>query len=156
MKNQSGRSMIEMLGVLAIIALLSVIGVAAYRYAVSRHEANSILKQSHEIASDVMFRQQMFSARENGAELIFQGSDKTELRAFRVDSQVFRVVTPALDEDVCSAIRRLGPGYPMLLPQTFEAGNCTKDTGFVANLYFSIFANRRNDGGGDVPVIKPD
>ena len=103
MKNQSGRSMIEMLGVLAIIALLSVIGVAAYRYAVSRHEANSILKQSHEIASDVMFRQQMFSARENGDELIFQGSDKTELRAFREDSRLFRVVTPALDKDVCSA-----------------------------------------------------
>ena len=103
MKNQSGRSMIEMFGVLAIIALLSVIGVAAYRYAVSRHEANSILKQSHEIASDVMFRQQMFSAREDGDELIFQGSDKTELRAFRVNPRVFRVVTPALDEDVCSA-----------------------------------------------------
>lgn len=103
MKNQSGRSMIEMFGVLAIIALLSVVGVAAYRYAVSRHEANSILKQSHEITSDVMFRQQMFSAREDGAELIFQGSDKTELRAFRVNSRVSRVLTPALDEDVCSA-----------------------------------------------------
>lgn len=160
MKNQSGRSMIEMLGVLAIIALLSVIGVAAYRYAVSRHEANSILKQSHEIASDVMFRQQMFSARENGDELIFQGSDKTELRAFRVDSQVFRVVTPALDKDVCSAILRLGPDYPMLLPQTFEPGNCAEDTGFVANLYFSILGNRRyagnNGGGGVVPPPKPD
>ena len=161
MKNQSGRSMIEMLGVLAIIALLSVIGVAAYRYAVSRHEANSMLKQSHEIASDVMFRQQMFSARENGDELIFQGSDKTELRAFRVDSQVFRVVTPALDEDVCSAILRLGPDYPMLLPQTFEEEeNCTEDTGFVANLYFSILGNRRyagnNGGGGDDPVVDPE
>ena len=161
MKNQSGRSMIEMLGVLAIIALLSVIGVAAYQYAVSRHEANSILKQSHEIASDVMFRQQMFSDRADGAELIFQGSDKTELMAFRVDSQVFRVETPALDEDVCLAILRLGRDYPMLLPQTFEEEeNCTEtEDGFVANLYFSILGNSRyagnNGGSGDDPVVDP-
>lgn len=40
--NQSGRSMIEMLGVLAIIGVLSVGGLAAYEAAVKRIEANNV------------------------------------------------------------------------------------------------------------------
>ena len=42
-KNQSGRSMVEMLGVLAIIGVLSVTAIAGYRYAMNRHAANEWL-----------------------------------------------------------------------------------------------------------------
>jgi len=42
-KNESGRSMVEMLGVLAIIGVLSVGGIAGYRTAMNRHRANEIL-----------------------------------------------------------------------------------------------------------------
>lgn len=42
-KLQSGRSMIEMLGVLAIIGVLSVGGLTAYTSAMDRHDANKIL-----------------------------------------------------------------------------------------------------------------
>jgi hypothetical protein len=41
-KQESGRSMVEMLGVLAVIGVLSVGGIAAYKNAMNRHEANSI------------------------------------------------------------------------------------------------------------------
>jgi len=43
MKNESGRSMIEMLGVLAIIGVLSIGGLAGYTMAMNRHRANQIL-----------------------------------------------------------------------------------------------------------------
>lgn len=43
-KEQSGRSMVEMLGVLAIIGVLSVGGIAGYRYAMTRIEVNNILE----------------------------------------------------------------------------------------------------------------
>ena len=43
MKTQSGRSMIEMLGVLAIIGVLSVGGLAGYTKAMRAHRANEIL-----------------------------------------------------------------------------------------------------------------
>ena len=44
MKNiQQGRSMIEMLGVLAIIGVLSIGGLAGYTMAMNRHRANQIL-----------------------------------------------------------------------------------------------------------------
>ena len=37
---QSGRSMIEMLGVLAVVGVLSIGGVAGYRYAMAKHKQN--------------------------------------------------------------------------------------------------------------------
>lgn len=42
-KSQSGRSMVEMLGVLAIIGVLSVGGIAGYTLAMRRHRANGIV-----------------------------------------------------------------------------------------------------------------
>ena len=41
-KSQSGRSMVEMLGVLAIIGVLSVGGIAGYSLAMRRHRANAV------------------------------------------------------------------------------------------------------------------
>ena len=43
MKNESGRSMVEMLGVLAIIGVLSVGGIAGYTMAMNKYKANEIL-----------------------------------------------------------------------------------------------------------------
>ena len=41
--NESGRSMVEMLGVLAIIGVLSIGGIAGYSLAMNRYRANEIL-----------------------------------------------------------------------------------------------------------------
>ena len=43
LKSQSGRSMVEMLGVLAIIGVLSVGGIAGYSLAMRRHRANQVV-----------------------------------------------------------------------------------------------------------------
>ena len=43
MKNESGRSMVEMLGVLAIIGVLSVGGIAGYTMAMNKYRANEAL-----------------------------------------------------------------------------------------------------------------
>ena len=42
-KNESGRSMVEMLGVLAIIGVLSVGGIAGYKMAMEKNKANEFL-----------------------------------------------------------------------------------------------------------------
>ena len=42
-KNESGRSMVEMLGVLAIIGVLSIGGIAGYTLSMRRHRVNQIL-----------------------------------------------------------------------------------------------------------------
>ena len=41
--NESGRSMVEMLGVLAIIGVLSLAGVEGYKYAIAKYTANELL-----------------------------------------------------------------------------------------------------------------
>ena len=43
MKNENGRSMVEMLGVLAIIGVLSVGGIAGYTMAMNKYKANENL-----------------------------------------------------------------------------------------------------------------
>ena len=42
-KQEQGRSIPEMLGVLAIIGVLSIGGIAGYKYAMNRHKTNEIL-----------------------------------------------------------------------------------------------------------------
>ena len=51
--NETGRSMVEMLGVLAIIGVLSVAGVAGYKAAVRKALANNLLNQASMRATDV-------------------------------------------------------------------------------------------------------
>ena len=45
MKNQFGRSMIEMLAVLAIIGILSIGGIAGYKIALERHHTNNLVTE---------------------------------------------------------------------------------------------------------------
>ena len=44
MKNENGRSMVEMLGVLALIGVLSVMGIYGYTFAMRKHRANEIMQ----------------------------------------------------------------------------------------------------------------
>lgn len=48
--NESGRSMVEMLGVLAIIGVLSIGGIAGYTMAMNRYRANELLDTAAKVA----------------------------------------------------------------------------------------------------------
>ena len=50
-KNESGRSMVEMLGVLAIIGVLSIGGIAGYTLSMNRYRANAIADAANKLAS---------------------------------------------------------------------------------------------------------
>ncbi|MBQ8671190.1 MAG: hypothetical protein IJ525_01580 [Alphaproteobacteria bacterium] len=52
-KNQNGRSMIEMLGVLAIIGVLSVGGIAGYSKAMQKYKINKTIEQITLIAGNI-------------------------------------------------------------------------------------------------------
>ena len=49
-KNESGRSMVEMLGVLAIIGVLSIGGIAGYSTAMRKYQANQIIDAANKYA----------------------------------------------------------------------------------------------------------
>ncbi len=50
MNNESGRSMVEMLGVLAIIGVLSIGGIAGYTMAMNRYRANELIDAASKVA----------------------------------------------------------------------------------------------------------
>ena len=54
--NESGRSMVEMLGVLAIIGVLSIGGIAGYTLAMNRYRANEILNAASMVAIEAVAR----------------------------------------------------------------------------------------------------
>ena len=53
-KSQSGRSMVEMLGTLAIIGILSVAAIVGYSYAMDKYRANRTMHDVNIRAMDVM------------------------------------------------------------------------------------------------------
>lgn len=57
--SESGRSMVEMLGVLAIMGLLSVAGVAGYKNAINKHQANNIIEEAQRRAVLVAAQMQL-------------------------------------------------------------------------------------------------
>lgn len=64
--NESGRSMIEMLGVLAIIGVLSVGGIAGYSKAMSKYRVNKTVDQISHIAANTRI---LFSSQTSYASL---------------------------------------------------------------------------------------
>lgn len=58
-KLESGRSMVEMLGVLAIIGVLSVGGIAGYTMAMNRHKANNIINAANMLSTMAVSDQAM-------------------------------------------------------------------------------------------------
>ena len=60
--NESGRSMVEMLGVLAIIGVLSIGGIAGYSMAMNRYRANEILDAASKYAVMIYAGAQTYGA----------------------------------------------------------------------------------------------
>ncbi len=55
-ESQSGRSMVEMLGVLAIIGVLSIGGIAGYKYAMNYYQANQIAHEMNIMRTDAKIK----------------------------------------------------------------------------------------------------
>lgn len=70
--NESGRSMIEMLGVLAIIGVLSVGGIAGYSKAMSKYRTNKAIDQATMLITNIrtMFAQQQSYADLNNSRAV--------------------------------------------------------------------------------------
>ena len=70
-QSQSGRSMVEMLGVLAVIGVISIGGIAGYRMAMNRYQANQIANEINLMRTDAKMKAAMKTAQ--GAENLMLG-----------------------------------------------------------------------------------
>ena len=110
-KNEFGRSMVEMLGVLAVIGVLSVGGIMGYKFAMDKYQANQTVNDINLRALDILIQQSenkpiSLDEWENTAsifpiELVFDG-ETTEERALIQVSNVPQNVCKILVNDMKS------------------------------------------------------
>ena len=120
--NQSGRSMIEMLGVLAIVGVLSVGGIAGYSKAMEKFKINKTIDQVSHIIANVrtLYAQQTTYSGLSGETAYQMGIIPSELgshnqdgeftnsfngritiNANLIDNNYFQVAIDGLDEKLC-------------------------------------------------------
>ncbi len=106
-KNESGRSMVEMLGVLAIMGLLSIGGVIGYRWAMDMYYASATIKEINQRA--VVYSQQMIGGQSELSSKEFDPENATAfgypLTASVIENQPhFRIELNAVPKRVCQNI----------------------------------------------------
>ena len=127
MKNEYGRSMIEMLGVLAIIGVLSIGGLAGYTMAMNRHRANTVMDYVARCA--VVAQTRGTGAADDltatTCEALLPGETApagaaADYAVSAAADNAFTVTTPALSEAVANAIisRNAVNGNPQIAAGT--------------------------------------
>ena len=123
-KNQSknlvlniGRSMVEMLGVLAIIGILSVGGLYWYYLAMTQHKANETIHDVMMRAANVPMTWDDYQTFENGYQFKFPDlGNETSTMGYTLNTvktneygYTYKVNAPSLPIEVCERILRLEP-----------------------------------------------
>ncbi len=109
--DESGRSMVEMLGVLAIMGLLAIGGIMAYRYAVTKYQANETF---NELRRRVVIHSQQSIT---GTPLSQVEMGETTQMGYpiavaRVDSGFFELTLQDIDKRLCQEMVRTGWTLP--------------------------------------------
>ena len=135
--NESGRSMVEMLGVLAIIGVLSIGGIAGYTLAMNRYRANEIMNAAAQVSIVAM-------SKDGGV-----GGDATLADVGGVGSMSL----PGIDNDtkisgkrdgtvlikINSEYQQVGTILNSLLGNRLKNGdNCASAAGCTANFQSSV------------------
>ena len=140
---EGGRSMVEMLGTLAIIGVLSVTGIWAYGNAIDSHKANRILNDLNARIHDC------------SAQMVMMNKDECQLSSFpdkmddayatsvqKIDSDFFKVIISDIPQKICQQI--LNKGIP--LTSHISPTNCDEinqfELIFHKNLDSSIFRKK--------------
>ena len=119
-KQETGRSMVEMLGVLAVIGVLSVAGIGGYTTAMNKHRANELLNEASKraaiIAVQAMQGREILSIAEfpNNEALKFS----TEVTHDKTNKQ-FTLTITGVSEEVCQQMQNAkGPTIRKFIPAT--------------------------------------
>jgi Tfp pilus assembly protein PilE len=96
--------MVEMLGVLAIIGVLSVSGISAYGVAMKKHKANELIAATMQEA--VLISAQLATGKTNPSLSSFNNSLFTSASTV-ANSDNFKITLNAVDEDVCKQMKSM-------------------------------------------------
>ena len=103
--SESGRSMVEMLGVLAIMGVLAIGGITGYRYAMDKYNANEILNEVRKRA--VTASQQRILGRTidlSEWNNTIQGHPVTAADNYGGDTSFFALTVSGIEQGVCDLV----------------------------------------------------
>ena len=149
---ESGRSMVEMLGVLAIIGVLSIGAVAGYKFALNKFRANEIINELNARALSVSAQMLSATTPYESDEVIEDGFGNTLAVGYLTENIVqknpeyFKIFVDAIPSEVCTQILREYDNPIMIFVNgtryNNDTGLCTTETG-IADM---SFAYRRDLG----------
>jgi Tfp pilus assembly protein PilE len=103
-RSQKGRSMVEMLGVLAIIGVLSVGGISAYGVAMKKHKANELMAATMQEA--VLISAQLATGKTNPSLSSFNNSLFTSASTV-TGTDNFKIALKTVDSDICEKMKSM-------------------------------------------------
>ena len=108
--NETGRSMVEMLGVLAIIGVLSVGGVYGYGVAMKKHKANELLHQASMLATTISAQIQSKGELPQSIENFGDAKYGTFKKPEKANDEQFKMEITGMDEAVCAQVAKMSGG----------------------------------------------
>ena len=112
-RSQKGRSMVEMLGVLAIVGVLSVGGISAYGVAMKKHKANELLHQASMLATTISAQAMTNDGKLPETVASFGNSSYgTFLNTVgeTADKTGFTITISEMDSPVCTQLEKMAGG----------------------------------------------
>ena len=106
-KSQSGRSMVEMLGVLAIAGVVSIGSIGAYNFAINKHRTNELIyeatKRAQSVSTQLLTNNQDLPTLSEFAETAFGGGTFGEILLFQGNAE-FGLQINGVSRAVCEGL----------------------------------------------------
>ncbi|MBR5130090.1 MAG: hypothetical protein IKV03_02565 [Alphaproteobacteria bacterium] len=151
MQKESGRSMVEIIGVLAVTGVLSIGGVAGYNYAINKHRANQVLQDIRLLYQETKYPNTVQQILQNGTfpdmELDTTSPyeydlDFPNLEDFNYDSaseaepNLISVKVSGVSKAACDILLKTKPLYALMLKVNGETTwNCTQDENELSYIF---------------------
>ncbi len=153
---ETGRSMIEMLGVLAVMGVLSVAGIAGYNSAMNKHRANELLNEASKravvVAGQFLNRDTASLAEFSGHNSV-AGATFTDTTATKDANNQFTLTITGVSEAVCNHMQNMKTA----LIQKFEPSDCatTATVKLTYNADLSVENSSAPSGGNESGTTTP-
>ncbi|MBR4927279.1 MAG: hypothetical protein IKY98_03020 [Alphaproteobacteria bacterium] len=158
---ESGRSMIETIGVLAVMGVLTIGGIAGYNYAINKHRANQVLQDIRLIYQETKYPNTVRQIVETGSfpdlELDTQSSYEysftfPDLKDFIYDStsetvpNLISVNVSGVPDTACDILLKTKPEYVLMLKANGQSvWSCDKDENELSYI-FEITSDKLEHG----------
>ena len=153
---ENGRSMVEMLGVLAIMGVLSVGAIGGYSYAMNKHRTNELIYEATKRAQWVGTQLEMNNPNPS---LNTFGTDSFGDGTFGavtiLDNNQFGIAVTGLKEAVCENIQNSIAENTVIraIKDSTGTGDITCDEGVSATL---VFNRDLSTSDSEVPSVEPE